>query len=182
VGMALASTDGRWLKANSALCALLGYDEGELLERRMIDVTHADDQATIRVLLEQMLAGTIPSYQAAARLWHRDGHPVPVQLNGSVVRDLNGAAAYTITQLIPQNLAALHTTEPCPLTDRERQVLSHLANGSTTSETAEALRIGRHTVTTYCRRAATKLGARTRTHAVAKALSAGWLSVAMAGW
>ena len=43
IGMALVGLDGRWLMINSALCAILGYTEQELLALRFQDCTHPDD-------------------------------------------------------------------------------------------------------------------------------------------
>jgi DNA-binding CsgD family transcriptional regulator len=58
-------------------------------------------------------------------------------------------------------------------TSRERQVLALLASGSTDTEAAELLALSPATVQTHVRNAKAKLGARTRTQAVALALQRG---------
>ena len=44
VGVAVGSLEGKFLRANDALCRLLGYDEQELLEKSFQEVTHPDDR------------------------------------------------------------------------------------------------------------------------------------------
>jgi PAS domain-containing protein len=43
IGMALVSTEGRWLKVNRALCKLVGYSEAELLSRNFQEITCPED-------------------------------------------------------------------------------------------------------------------------------------------
>ena len=59
------------------------------------------------------------------------------------------------------------------LSRRERVVLGELAQGHATEEIAEVLVLSPHTVRSHVKTAMRKLGARTRAHAVAIALSAG---------
>lgn len=65
--------------------------------------------------------------------------------------------------------------ETCALTGRERDVLKRVALGDTDEEAGRALGIGVATVRTHLESARRKLGARTRSHAVARALNAGML-------
>jgi DNA-binding CsgD family transcriptional regulator len=66
------------------------------------------------------------------------------------------------------------TSAPAPaLSTRERQILSALAEGARVSGIADALRITERSVQEYITRARTKLGARSRTEAVARALQLG---------
>ncbi len=177
VGMALAALDSRLLKVNIALCEMLGYAGQELLELRLRDLVQPSDHSEFDANNQSLLAGTTTTYQAQPQLRHSSGHYLPVRLSTSIFRDFSGQPAYTITQII----RAAHptgdgTSQPCPLTERERQVLRHLAEGDSTAETADALTISRDTVHTYTRRATHKLGARTRTQAVVKAATNGWLT------
>jgi PAS domain S-box-containing protein len=178
VGMALASLDRRLLKVNNALSRMLDYPETELLNRLLDDLAHPDDRAEFATLNLSMLAGEVASYQAQPRLRHSSGHYLPVQLNVSIFRDPAGQPAYTITQIIEQPASRpANNSQPCPLTVRELQVLTHLANGDSTAETAAALSLAHDTVHTYVRRATRKLGARTRTQTIVKAATSGWLDL-----
>jgi DNA-binding NarL/FixJ family response regulator len=62
------------------------------------------------------------------------------------------------------------------LTRREQEVLALLADGLAHDEIAVRLGIGSETVRTHIRKASTRLGAATRTQAVATALRQGWIS------
>jgi DNA-binding NarL/FixJ family response regulator len=62
---------------------------------------------------------------------------------------------------------------PDRLTDRERDVLSHLSNGMTTKQIAAALVIGEETVKTHLARVYQKLGVSDRVQAVALAIRQG---------
>lgn len=57
------------------------------------------------------------------------------------------------------------------LSPRERRVATELARGATTEEIAESLFLSPHTVRTHIRNIQRKLGARTRTHAIAVAIA-----------
>ncbi|MGX1225312.1 response regulator transcription factor [Streptomyces ambofaciens] len=61
------------------------------------------------------------------------------------------------------------------LAPREVDVLACVAAGATNGEAAERLGVGAETVKSYLRSAMRKLGARTRTEAVASARRTGWL-------
>jgi DNA-binding CsgD family transcriptional regulator len=59
------------------------------------------------------------------------------------------------------------------LSRRERAVLGQLAQGRATEEIAQTLVLSPHTVRSHVKAAMNKLGAHTRAHAVAIALTAG---------
>ena len=65
---------------------------------------------------------------------------------------------------------ARHSDERKPLSPREREVLRLLADGAAYAEIGSALYLSPDTVRAHAQRAMTKLGARTRTQAVALAL------------
>jgi DNA-binding NarL/FixJ family response regulator len=68
-------------------------------------------------------------------------------------------------------LVGVHATDRLPsLTQREREVLRHLADGHSNDEIGKQLHISPETVRTHVRKAMTKLEADTRTQAVAIAL------------
>jgi len=98
-GMAFVSPEGRWLKANDALCEMLGYSEEELLQRGIADVTHPDDIATDLEQLRRLVAREISSYDRIKRYVHKDGRQIWVSLAVSVVHDAAGLPAYFIGQM-----------------------------------------------------------------------------------
>jgi DNA-binding CsgD family transcriptional regulator len=63
------------------------------------------------------------------------------------------------------------------LSDKERTVFRELARGTSTEEIAGILMVSPHTVRTHVKNGMRKLGARTRAHAVAIALSEGAIAM-----
>ena len=67
IGVALVSTDsddaGRLLEVNKALTEMTGYSFSELLSSSLLTITHPDDRASERPLLEQLLDGRLPNYR-----------------------------------------------------------------------------------------------------------------------
>ena len=62
------------------------------------------------------------------------------------------------------------------LTARQRQVLSHIANGKSNKQIASILAISEQTVKIHISAILRKLHANHRTHAVALAIGSGWIS------
>ncbi|HEX7127012.1 MAG TPA: PAS domain S-box protein [Thermodesulfobacteriota bacterium] len=99
IGMAVAGTDGRWLRVNAALCELLGYTADELLGRRPQDVAHPDDVAGELEDVRRLIAGERSAAQAEMRCIRKDGRVVWIQRTASVARDDAGEPLYLITQM-----------------------------------------------------------------------------------
>jgi DNA-binding NarL/FixJ family response regulator len=70
----------------------------------------------------------------------------------------------------------IRSGQPVKLTDREREVLSLLAEGLQHEQIAERLGISAETVRTHLKKASDRLGATTRTQAVATALRLGLIN------
>ena len=99
IGMALVAPDGRWLRVNRALCKIVGYCEAELLATNFQSITHPDDLEEDLNCVRRMLAGEIDTYELEKRYIHKDGHPVWIQLNVSLVRDAEGHPVHFISQI-----------------------------------------------------------------------------------
>jgi two-component system, cell cycle sensor histidine kinase and response regulator CckA len=99
IGMAIVSTEGRFLRVNDALCEIVGYPEDELLTRTFQDITHPDDLEADLAHVRRLLAGEARWYEMEKRYIHRDGHVVPVLLSVSLVRDANDEPLHFISQI-----------------------------------------------------------------------------------
>ncbi|SPP63782.1 PAS domain S-box protein [Nitrospira lenta] len=99
IGMALVSTDGRWLQVNRALCDLVGYSREELEATTFQALTYPDDLETDLGYVQQMLNGDIRTYQMEKRYLHKSGHIVWVLLSVSLVRHADGTPRYFIAQI-----------------------------------------------------------------------------------
>lgn len=109
IGVALVAPDGRWLKVNRAVCALLGYSETELLARTFQDLTHPADLTADLEYVRRMLAGEIRHYEMEKRYVHARGHLVTVLLTVSLVRDAKQQPLYFISQI--QDITARRRAE-----------------------------------------------------------------------
>jgi PAS domain S-box-containing protein len=99
IGMALVSLEGKWLRVNSRLSAILGYPESELLTKTFQDITHPDD---LKIDLEydrQMLDGETETCTLEKRYLHKEGKIVWVLLAKALVRNSAGAPLYFISQI-----------------------------------------------------------------------------------
>ena len=99
IGMAIVSLDGHWVKVNPALCQIVGYSSEELLALNFQDITHPDDLDLDLCYVNQLLAGTISTYQMEKRYFHKQGHVVWILLDGSLVQDEQGKPLHFIAQI-----------------------------------------------------------------------------------
>jgi PAS domain S-box-containing protein len=96
VGIAHVGSDGRWLRVNPQLCAIVGYSEEEMRARTLEDFTHPDDLPTDLALVQRMFAGEADSYTAERRYRRKGGFLVWIQLTASVVPGPSGEPAYLV--------------------------------------------------------------------------------------
>ncbi|HEX8191033.1 MAG TPA: diguanylate cyclase, partial [Pyrinomonadaceae bacterium] len=99
IGMALVSTEGRWLQVNRSLCQILGYTEEELLLTDFLSVTHPDDLPTALSNIGQLLKGKVAASQMEKRYIHKSGHEVWVHWSVSLVRDQYSKSVHLIFQI-----------------------------------------------------------------------------------
>lgn len=99
IGMGLVSLEGRYLKVNPALCAMLGWSDAELLALDFQSVTHPDDVATSEGLSREMIDGLCTSYEIEKRYRRKDGSELLAQLNVSLVRDAVGVPVHFVAQV-----------------------------------------------------------------------------------
>lgn len=90
VGIALADGEWRILRANDSLCRFLGCTEGDLLDRRLTEVTHPADAGLDGELARRLLAGEIPRYAIEKRYLRSDGEVVWGRLQASLAGGEHG--------------------------------------------------------------------------------------------
>jgi len=98
-GMALVALDGRWLRANKALCEMLGYSEEELREIDFKQVTHPEDVQEDSAHLARLVSGEVSSYSRVKRYYRKDGRLIWVSVAISAVHDAAGAPLYFVGQV-----------------------------------------------------------------------------------
>jgi PAS domain S-box-containing protein len=105
IPVAVFSVGGRFLRANPAMCRLLGYSEGELQQKTHMDVIHPDDLEAAAVARAQVISGKMKPRVSERRYVHKDGSTIWAQMSGMVVRDEAGAAQCTV--LVASDISAL---------------------------------------------------------------------------
>lgn len=132
-------------------------------EAACIAHTVYEDAATVFSALRAGAAGYLVKGDSGARL-----------LNNLRTLDEGGAPLTPrVARLI---LGEFHRETPCPLSDRELEVLGELSTGQTYKEVADVLVVSGHTVHTHVKNIYEKLQVRGRRDAVNKARRHGWLN------
>jgi PAS domain S-box-containing protein len=172
----LIDLDGRLTDVNPAFCKLAARTPAELIGRDATDVLR--DSGDAHEAPWQAGAERPGPLFANRRVERADGRSTTVQITASLVRDDAGAPVQWICQCTPP---ALTDTVPLPdgepLSYRERQVLGLLARGHDGPAIADRLGLAPETIRSYAGSAREKMGAKTRTEAVALALARGEITL-----
>ena len=95
-GIAISSTDKRWIQVNDRLCSILGYSRDELLKMSWAETTHPGDlEANVR-LFDRLLAGEIDHYALEKRFIRKDGSVIWTSLSVGCVRKPDGGVDYLV--------------------------------------------------------------------------------------
>jgi PAS domain S-box-containing protein len=167
---------GRITDVNPAFCKLAARDAPALIGRDASEVmAEAGDAHEAPWRNGTDRPGPLT---CARRVIRPDAQAVPVQLTASLVRDAAGTPSHWLCQASPKLLAGVESApDGEPLSYRERQVLGLLAHGQDGPAIAERLGLSPETVRSYAQSARDKLGAKTRTEAVALAIVRGEISL-----
>ena len=95
-GMVYLSLDGRFTTVNANMCKLTGYSMAELLKMKTTDITHSDDAAADRVLLDPYFNGDRPTYENEKRYVCKDGSVRWVSVAARMIHDTDGRALHSI--------------------------------------------------------------------------------------
>jgi PAS domain S-box-containing protein len=101
VGIAHTSIDGRYLRVNQKLCAILGYSEQELLARTFADVSHPDEHSLSKGFRSQLQSDNTKSLTTARekRYVAKDGSIVWASISVSLVRKPDGEPDYFVSMV-----------------------------------------------------------------------------------
>lgn len=99
IGMALATTEGKWMKVNNALCEITGYSREELMQLTFEDITYPADLPATLENGNKLLSGEMPGYTMEKRYIHRSGRVIWVNANVTLARKKTGEPDYFIAQL-----------------------------------------------------------------------------------
>jgi PAS domain S-box-containing protein len=86
-GFAVTDVDGNVVDANEALARIVDRTPAEISTANLFELTHPEDRARHRSMLEQLLASQIPGFVIEKRYLRRDGSPVWVRNSVSLIND-----------------------------------------------------------------------------------------------
>ena len=87
IGMALVSSEGKFIQANRAFCDMIGRTTPDLLTTNLNSLVHAEDFGALQAPVQKLLKGELTSAQVEVRGLHKDGSDVWMSLNISLARD-----------------------------------------------------------------------------------------------
>jgi PAS domain S-box-containing protein len=99
VGIALVSLTGRFVRANEALCQMLGYDADQLAQLTFGDITHPEDLEADLEQVKRLLDGEITSYRMRKRYLHAEGHLVWGDLSVALVHNDAGEPLHFVSHV-----------------------------------------------------------------------------------
>lgn len=99
LGMAVLGPDDRFLRANAALCRMVGYTEEELIGTSFVDITHPQDIDIGKAQARKLLSGETPYIQTEKRYVTKSGQTLWVNLTASLIRDEDGTPLYKLTMV-----------------------------------------------------------------------------------
>jgi len=133
--LAVADTQGKLVRVDPGFCALLGYEEQEILGRTVADITHPDDRARNMRLVRDLVAGRTPGFVLEKRYLRRDGSPIWVRNSVTLVHDEAGRP-FRVVALV-EDLAREHMARS--LLEGQTRVLEDLARGRPLADVLHAL-------------------------------------------
>ncbi len=99
IGIALVSSEGKWLKVNHALQEILGYAEIEFLATDFQNMIYEKDLGNALVKIHELISGMIPNCQLEQRYKHKSGRVVQTLWSVSPASDSTAERPNLIFQI-----------------------------------------------------------------------------------
>lgn len=109
VGIAHVAPDGRLLRVNDRLCAILGYERADLLKTTFAELTVPEDRARTADARAALLAGAQASYSTEKQYLRKNGDRIWVHVAVTLERPPIGDPKYFIT--VVEDIAARKLAE-----------------------------------------------------------------------
>lgn len=99
VGQAFVSLEGKCMKANTALCKILGYTKEEIKHIYYHDISHEDDIELTKSKYNHALKNNTSSYQYERRCYCKNREVIWALVNTTLIKDKRGNPLYFFTQI-----------------------------------------------------------------------------------
>lgn len=168
VGIAVLAETLQFLDANPALCRVLGYDVAEMSTLGMDDVTYPDDRQTSRSMAQDVFEERRVNYGLEKRCVTKSGDIIWVYITATAIRDPDGGTSYLLALIedlterkqveAERRQRAIEALETLSLlSEREREVMTSMADGNTAADIARELTLSVRTVESHIAAAYRKL-------------------------
>jgi PAS domain S-box-containing protein len=127
LGVALVGKDYRFLKVNSALCQMLGYDESELVQMSFVDIACPDDAQTDVELTDQLFEREIPNFRMQKRYLKKNGEIIWINLTASMILGGDGELLYGLGMI--ENITEIKHAQEETLLRQKLESVGTLAGG-----------------------------------------------------
>jgi len=91
LGVTLINSDGYFLAANSAFCAMIGFSEGELQGRPVLELVHPNDQVSAVANASRVPTGSL---QQARRYIRKDGSVLATKITSMAMPRADGSQRF----------------------------------------------------------------------------------------
>jgi PAS domain S-box-containing protein len=124
---------GRFVRVNSHLSDLLGYEDSALLDMGLVDILHPDESDAGPSIRDAVNSGV--EYNQESRFLRKDGETVWLRVNAIMIRDKDGNALHAVATVDDVTVQKLSETK---IEDLNRD-LSHYARVSMMGQMASGL-------------------------------------------
>jgi PAS domain S-box-containing protein len=99
-GIALITSDGRYMAANLALQKMLGYTEPELQSLTSLEVTHEEDCAATEAMTAKSIEGQQRVFRVEKRYRRKDGNVICADVSSTLVPATGSIPAFFATVIV----------------------------------------------------------------------------------
>jgi PAS domain S-box-containing protein len=128
IGIAVEDLEGQPLYVNSALCAILGFTQEELLGKHCVDFSPPEDAEKDWALFQQLRTGAINHYKLDKRYFRRDGSLVWGRLSVSLLNHSPSPLVVALVEDITDRKRVERTLRESERELREAQRLAHMGS------------------------------------------------------
>jgi PAS domain S-box-containing protein len=127
LGLALVAKDYRFVKANGALCQMVGYSEAELTQMSFVDITHPDDLRADVDLAAKLFNREIPFYRLQKRYIKKTGETLWINLTASIILGSDGKPLHGLAMV--EDITDVKRTQEEALFHQKLEGVGTLAGG-----------------------------------------------------
>ena len=135
--------------ANNQFAKALGYFQDELNGNSLINIIIKDDLKNIADLIRKCTDGVLKEFESQFRAIHKDNSVIAFNIKGSLVEYKGDKRLVATLQEIKIEEETSHSEKldnNVKLTQREKEILTHICQGSSNAEIADKLFLSERTI------------------------------------